>query len=344
MPHFIDVLDILSLHLLLFIPPEDAHHLGKVSKECRNTVMKYYKKYAVDHVLPGGEWHMNLCKRTRDSMLSAKQVSYVPLAIASLVQQKCGVCHKRFRAACHPTFGLLVHKDCVRPFLINTYYIRADYSLTESDFEDHVPLHTLKSNGWFNEYEYNVVWKDCKHGLVPYSWTSEYIINDLCKEQTARIRRQREEAERRRLEEEEKQEKKRKMARDKRMRQLLSLIDSEKVNKVVQSGLTATFCSRFFGHSDIRCPDTADKTAHIISLLFQLLEDGHSRDEIHARLRFVYDWTRFKGLQDILKSKEWNPQSNKSLICRGEGCSNNASRRCDKCAKCCDGCARHRSK
>ena len=344
-PSFGDVLDILGLHLLVLVPPEDAHQLSHVSRDCRDVVMQYYKRHAIGHVRPGGAWHMRLCKRSRDSISSSKHISYTPLGVASLVQQKCGVCRQRFLGACHPAFGILVHKDCARPLLLNTYYIRADYSLKEEDFKDHVPLHTLHGHmGWHGDYNYNVVWKDCKHGLVPYSWTSEYIVNVLCEKQTALVRRQREEAEIRRLEEERKLEQKRKDARDKRMKKLLTLVNADVVDNVSGSGLATFFCPRFFGYSDVRCPDSAETTAHIVCILHQLLVAGHSSFRIRSRLRSVRDWSKYTGLQSVLQGREWTQgtSSTHTSILTCQSCNNLAARHCNKCAKCCDGCSRHR--
>eukprot|EP00952_Eustigmatos_sp_NYUAD-ZCMA_P012151 48913-Eustigmatos_ZCMA.PRE.1 len=62
-----------------------------------------------------------------------QRVSYGHMGIASMLNQCCGICHKRFRAALND-FGILAHAQCLRPYLLNVYYLKRDHGLSDQQY------------------------------------------------------------------------------------------------------------------------------------------------------------------------------------------------------------------
>lgn len=343
-----DLLEVAPFLLLPFVDPQDAHALSKTTNTCRRLVLGYYKTSVLGLIRKGGEWHHHLCKRTRDSLTSVR-VSPMPLAISTLIKQKCGFCNKQYRASIHPVYGFLSHPDCIRQHVINTYYLRLDYGLEAQDYGS-LPTQTLsgysRGRGGCGEYYYDVVMKDSKHGFVPYTWTTKYLTDVKCKEKV--LNKLRIDAQRLSAEEEKKRQdvEKRVKAYDVRLNKLKMRVGSDVLDMVLRSGLTDRYCRRFFGKNDVRCPVSVETAEHCVLILHTLLGQ-YSYDEIVKRMSPFVDFSKFRNTNELLGSKQW--QTDKQVVDDGmkcRGCRNNiASRACsnNSCKACCAGCTRHRT-
>lgn len=240
LPHLIEVI---PLHILPFIDPEDAHSLSYVSKDLRKSVLRYYKTFGNQLIQVSGDWHGRLSKRARESLCTVARISWAPLGVASLVWQRCGVCRRRFRGACHPAFGILAHPECLLPSLISMDYVR---HLKGEPFD--IPVHTLRGA--------SVVLKSNHIGLFPYHWTSRSLGEAPVK--PAALPQEVD---------------KRLMAQRKRIKRLTEHIDPVRVQRVVDSGLGSLLCGRYFDVGDLRCHMDASEVADLVRILSELLEN-----------------------------------------------------------------------
>jgi hypothetical protein len=76
-------------------------------------------------------------------------------------------------------WGMVVHSPCLRPYLLNTYYLKDTFGLEERHVLRVLPRELLR--GWSSsyergEYEYWVVFRHPYRGLVPSEWTLKTFL------------------------------------------------------------------------------------------------------------------------------------------------------------------------
>lgn len=280
-----DLPDELLPHVLLYTQPRQAHLLSKTCRLMRESVRSFYEKNAATLVKPGGAWHHCVAsKRTRTSLDNPDQiVSTAPLGVESILNQKCAKCGVLFRASVHKDFGIIAHAECIRPLLLNIYYLEK-FGLKSHHF-DGIP--SCQFNGYnsiHGTYEYTTVWKDKTHGIVPYEWTAHHLVHNVYHDY---IRDYRAEQERLRLAQEQAakkarqdQQKRVRTLRNERIEQLIAAIDTldqKQVKKVIATKLPQQFNPEFFGLRNIGHHEVSDKkfddAKHLVLNLHRLMRD-----------------------------------------------------------------------
>lgn len=281
--------------ILEFADPSWVHNLSIASNGFHQHVLSFYKSNAHKFLRPGGKWYASLkSKRTRSSLQNTSQrISYAPMGLHSILHQTCAGCKKKFMAAVHKDFGIIAHAECIRHYLINTYYF-GKFGMTNQHFSS-VPFSELAgySPGSYGRgtYSYMAVWKDKTNGIVPYEWTAHYLfhgpyrdhvrhflVEKAQKEREAMERRQaqKEEAKRQRNES---QKQIRKAYRERittLMENLKPTMTTRQVRDVLRTKLPDKFSPNFFKLWDV-LPDffTAERykeAVEIISNLDRLLK------------------------------------------------------------------------
>lgn len=118
------------------------------------------------------------------------QISPRPFHLKFMLERKCCICKERYCGGLYPTFGLPAHDTCVRPLLVNTYYLREKVKNID-EMLLHIPFVTL--NGYIRgshlpssmdsrHSTYNVVWRS-PHPCVPLSLTAKGYIHDAEEEE-----------------------------------------------------------------------------------------------------------------------------------------------------------------
>lgn len=272
--------------VLLYTDPCWAYSLRKTSKFFWEYVDEFYKRNAGTLVKSGGEWHHCIkSKRTRASLqLPGQIISYAPMGVHSILHQKCAECKRPFKAAIHKDFGIIAHSECIRPYLLNLYYLEK-IGLQVGHFEN-VPQCQLKgyycTYGDHGEYRYITVWKDKTNGIVPYSWTAHYVVHSQYQEH---VKDYLKEKERIRIEnEKEKKERPRRVRilykeRIEKVVEIMSHSQSltkKQIKNVIETGLPYKFLQNFFGKRDV--PHTAfsnhdyEKAVYVVFNIHRLLE------------------------------------------------------------------------
>lgn len=367
--------DELLPHVLLFTRPTHAHLLSKTCRLMWESVRSFYDRNAATLVKPGGAWHHCVAsKRTRTSLSNKNQiVSTAPLGVESILNQKCAKCGVLFRASVHKDFGIIAHAECIRPFLLNTYYLEK-FGLTSSHF-DNVPSCQLNGyNTSHGTYEYTTVWKDKTHGIVPYEWTAHYLVHHAHHDH---VRDYRAEQERRRLAQEQAakkarqdQQKRVRTLRNERIEQLIDAIDTldrKQVKKVIASKLPQEFNPEFFGLRNLKHHEVSDKkfddAKHLILNLHRLLRDmsadqiadlhyndlkkdfrelcrSESKHVLDNMVSKVVERMRPRPTHTSQKKPRRVPQAtdDAQMMCTGNNCGNRVSSRCSTrlCGNCCN--------
>lgn len=304
------ILELLGVEILSWLPPQEAHNLSYCSKFSRECVLSFYHTYSRQLISKGGAWHHRLCKRTRDSVSRTHNISYMPLAIQSFLNQSCGFCGKRYRAALHPVFGVLAHQDCIRHYLINTYYLKADFGLTFQDVEGHIPHQTLTGYS-LGYYEYHVIAKDAKHGLWPYEWTCRYLTQVVHREKVDEFLSHKLTQVARHHTKLQNITHKRHEALKERLRCLKKHFSEEEIKRFQTSGIGSHFCPRYFGEFDIICPTPVSVVVGLVYAALSLLENGKSADEIKTNLKMIRENETFPEDVPVLLSnpRYWRSSS-----------------------------------
>lgn len=367
--------DELLPHVLLYTQPRQAHLLSKACVSLRASVREFYDRNAATLVKPGGAWHHCVAsKRTRTSLSNKNQiVSTAPLGVESILNQKCAECGVLFRASVHKDFGIIAHAECIRPFLLNIYYLEK-FGLTDRHF-DNVP--TCELNGYntsHGTYEYTTVWKDKTHGIVPYEWTAHYLVHHVYHDH---IREHHAEQERRRLAREQAakkarqdQQKRVRTLRNERIERLIAAIDTldhKQVKKVIATKLPQEFNPKFFGLRNLEHHEVSDKkhdeAKHLILNLHRLLRDMSAdqiadlhyndldkdfRELCRSESKHVLDNTVSKVVERMRPRPIYTSQKKPRRVpqargkaynqCNAADCTNVVSHRCllRLCGKCCD--------
>ena len=177
-------------HIMLFTDPLWADLLSSTSTYFKKYVKTFYERNTNTLLRPGGEWfHSIKSKRTRDSLQNPRQrISYTCMGVYSILHQKCVGCQNKFMASVHRDFGIIAHAQCIRQYLVNTYYFEK-FGLNTGHFET-IPQCKLTgySPGSYGRgfYSYIAVWKDNTNGVVPYEWTAHYVFHHFYRDYTRR--------------------------------------------------------------------------------------------------------------------------------------------------------------
>jgi len=152
--------------VLVYLDPDWASALSKVSKDIRRLLYQFYDRQA--HHLVCHEWNHRLCKRARDSL--GETISPTPRALASLVHRRCARCHCKYLGKIH-VLGVVIHEECLKDLLLNVYYLRRDFGLGA---EALATLPRYERAGTYGSY--TRTWKNGFRGIVPYAWTAHYLV------------------------------------------------------------------------------------------------------------------------------------------------------------------------
>lgn len=357
--------------ILEFADPSWAHNLCLVSNGFHRHVWSFYKENAHKLLRPGGGWNASIrSKRTRTSLENTTQcISYAPMGLHSILHQKCAGCKKKFMASVNKDFGIIAHPDCIRNYLINTYYFQK-FGLTDQHFSA-VPQSELAgySHGSYGRgaYCYMVVWKDKTHGIVPYEWTAHYLFHGPCREYVRHFlaekqRKEREAMERRQAQKEEAQRQRneaqkhiRKAYRE-RMTALVEdmkpILTAKQVRNVLRTKLPERFNPHFFKMRDVPphffTPECYKNAAEVVSHLHRLLKHLNVSDISYLNYHDLE-----KSFETLCRTKVQYVLSgmvekiHQSFVLPSTiqcGCGRSASTHCAdrKCRVCCPGCRHHR--
>jgi len=165
--------------LFYYIHPLDAHALSLSSRVFNHLIKNTYRSNDQKVVHKNGSWHHKLCKRAKESIEDTFR-NWKPKAIASLLDSKCAICGKKYMASCS-VWGMMAHSDCVRPYLLNTYYLQDMYGFDYKDIKQ-LPKETLSgySGGrhGVGQYDYDVVINKPSKGLFPRDWCLKVFIKE----------------------------------------------------------------------------------------------------------------------------------------------------------------------
>lgn len=364
--------------ILEFADPSWAHNLCLASNGFHRHVWSFYKENAHKLLRPGGGWHASIrSKRTRTSLENAVQrISYAPMGLHSILHQTCAGCKKKFMASVHKDFGIIAHPDCIRNYLINTYYFQK-FGLTDQHFSC-VPQSELAgySHGSYGRgaYCYMVVWKDKTYGIVPYEWTAHFVFHGPYREYVRHFlaekeRKEREAIERRQAQKEEAQRQRKEAQKQirKAYRERMTALSEDlkptmaakQVRHVLRTKLPERFNPHFFKMRDVpphffteECyKDAAEVVSHLHRLLEHLtVEEIASLDyrDIGKSTEALYriNVKRILGeMVETIHQRHTPPPFVRklppSIQCE---CGRSASTHCRnlQCGMCCKGCNRHR--
>ena len=302
-------------HLLIFVPPLEAWRLSKTCHDWRERVDTFYRQEYPR--LLRGDWRRHLSKRAVDS-LAHQAPCPTPLAAHTLIRKSCVFCHQPYRGALN-RFGMVAHSPCIRPYLINTYYLETSFGLSDAECVT-VPSELLKGyTRYRGEYTYWAVWK-CPTGHVPREWTAYHLVHDVFVDVVARAnekRRQAEEAKR----EERRAKAREQYAMDKPLRQALKdrldhlkpHVDPDTWSRVVTSGWAKNKCPDFFSASTTckTSPGEALASIYDISIILQRGEEVAKLLESHKTPRQCYEWIQeydrcIDTLRQQVGDEEWS--------------------------------------
>ena len=331
-----------------YIHPCDADNFSLVSKAYRTWILHEYLRVGRDAVVPGGIWHHQLCKRARDSIFSSKP-NFRPLALGSLVDNRCIVCRKSYMAKVS-FWGFAAHPACIRPFLLNTYYIPEKFGLQANHLRI-LPQETLNGYNYvMNSYSYKVVFEGPSRRFVPKEWTLEHAaeiyaadVHDFFEKKRKKaqaIRKAKERKHRRTMELQEK----RTAALAKRQQ----MIDTHPMGSIIRrvhQAMGQRFMGDFLG--PLVTPHTKWKTILETAPKYDfLLQHLHPKD-IHGPDDDLFEVVREKvegcivDIINVIGKTQYKIQDSMCLACR----QNLAAAKCyrGQCGWCCPGCSRHKS-
>lgn len=273
----------LLAHFLEICDPTSALLLMKTSKEFNNAIETFYQQNAPLLISPGGEWYHNLkAKRTRDSVATKEnQIAPSPIGFWSVLNQQCAVCKNSFKAAIHADFRIVAHQKCMRPYLINTYYLEK-FGLTHNAFK-RVPFCELSgfSTKWgrgCGEYYYTAIWKDRTHGIVPYTWTAHHLVHNIYKESTDAYLQKKMEIRARNAEKKRKKRERGIKKFNQRVQRLKTItqLEESRIKSVIATNLPSHYFGRFFDEKCITATNTFtdgdyEKASYLVKNINRLL-------------------------------------------------------------------------
>ena len=300
---FQDLPDDIKTHFFEWVHPGDAHNISRTCKNQKEGVLRWYKSRGRFMISEGGPWRRHLGKRTKDSLDGGHIVSWMPRAMSSIVDQECAVCGHSFRAALND-FGFIGHAQCIRPYLINLYYLQRDFGLQTQQCTSKIPYCKLQGYAQSQgQYNYYAVWRCGRGDLVPKEWTAFHLVHQTYPQNVEqhhheRLRLAEQHHERLRLAEEEKKALRRQRARERyaaqrpkvlalkqRMNHLKSLVTEEQWTTIVKahaSELKETFPD-FFTSREEQCSMAAEEIAVIIGKIEEVLPEASWSDIYNTR-------------------------------------------------------------
>ena len=302
-------------HLLIFVAPLEAWRLSKTCHEWKERVDTFYRQEYPR--LLRGDWRRHLSKRALDS-LAYQAPCPTPLAAHTLIRQSCVFCHKPFRGALN-RFGMVAHLPCIRPYLINTWYLETSFGLGDRQCAT-VPRQLLTGYARYRgQYTYYAIWK-CPNDHVPREWTAYHLVHDKFAHVVARVNENKRQAE------DAKKEEKRAKAREQyamtkplrqalrdRLDHLKPHVDRETWSMVVTSGWAKNKCPEFFSASTTcsMSPGEAMASIYDISIILQRGEDVAKILESSRTPRQCYEWIQkydrcIDTLRQQVGDEEWN--------------------------------------
>ena len=91
--------------------------------------------------------------------------------IEAVAFRRCAICSNKWQGSIHSVWGVPAHPSCIRPYLLNVYYLRDTHDV------DHVlssvPHEVLWGYGRFGRYAYLAVWQR-RHPCIPTRWTLQW--------------------------------------------------------------------------------------------------------------------------------------------------------------------------
>jgi hypothetical protein len=138
------------------------------------TVMYAYRHDGL--TLLKGPWLRHLSVYARRSLEWCEH-NWMPRALASAIDSTCGLCGKKYMGAMS-FWGMVVHAQCLRPLLLNTYYLRDRFGVEPRHIEHVLPQESLRGYASHErgEYGYRVVFLHPYRGLVPSKWTLKTFL------------------------------------------------------------------------------------------------------------------------------------------------------------------------